>query len=1270
MGNPDASKTFYGVTRNGKCCPADEWWTQNKADQYRCVSYNVRLDWDAVGVEIIFEHGATPDVKDWRVDCQPVSLIGNTVCLPGGAFHLFTYCKQGNNPNDITFHSIKGASANSELATRVECNQNLSVTGVSNPVWKSIYPVSAGVPEGYYNKYLFAPGSSVPGSGVTSTTPIFRADSDSPAEIRYEVCGDLAQTVCNNISRDCDVVTIYVKEKIDLTLDINPDLICINTPTTITPAITPAGTYRLDWKSPSGVITPNTFSYTASGTESGTYTVTVTDMQQGIPCSSKDFSFNLTFDQTGPNFPATEPPLEIQCNATDYVNTINTWRSKFQATYINAQGNTVTATVTDDFDFSKLNMTCGNVVTVTFTAPDQCVNYSVSTSTITVIDNIKPTMTTSPQNMTVECDGAGNIAAFNAWLASNGGAVSVDDCGTVTWTRTVTPLSDLCGMTGVATATFTARDACGNGVSSTATFTIIDTQPPLVTGSLGVVTIEACVAANAPVAVTTIAALEALGLNISDACSPDAMMTVTSTDASSGTCPVVITRTYTIADDCGNTATAIQTINIKDTTPPAITCPGPFYENADPGTCTYLPFTIGIATATDTCGGTVSITNNAPAQFLVGVTTVTWTATDECGNQSTCDQYVTIYDIEPPVINCIPSTYSVTVSTGQCGVSFGLVTPTYTENCGAPITVTAMRSDGLLMSADFPIGVTTVVFTVTDKSNNATTCTQTVIVIDDITPTITCPPDQLAIATAPLCQVPALSIPNPTINDNCSTATLTLSWIKTGSTTDTGTGTVSGTNFNVGITTVTYTVADASGNSASCSFRVTVNDQVPPTITDCPDDVNVNAGAGICEANVTVPAPVVFDPCGEPFVVSHNSPYSTSSSTTDASGTYPVGTTTVIWTIIDRSGNISTCTQTITVTDNQPPTLVCPPSFSIPADANKDYASNVTIPLPTHGDNCGTYTLTWTLTNNSGVTVSNSTNTTGVSTVPSPYPQLFVGSNSITYTLTDLGGGVLSCTFVVTITSKPEIDCPASIVTYTASNNCGSTLDPGVATLIEGAQPITWTWTIDSPLSADVSGISTSTVSDPTPDPIGLFTFDHGTTTITWSATNLSGTDSCTQTITVIDNIPPVYTPPPTPVEYCVENLISATYSAADPDLVIINPDPDYYLFRTGVNSDTSLDLNVSNIDDNCCPGTTTWTITFSPVPDPANPGNTITYLPVSGSGQPSAYPSNIQLWGDGVNFATVVHQISYTVTDCHGNATTFTRSITVNPRPKLTKMP
>ena len=83
---------------------------------------------------------------------------------------------------------------------------------------------------------------------------------------------------------------------------------------------------------------------------------------------------------------------------------------------------------------------------MTFTATDDCGNSSETTHT-TIEDTTAP-RSIRPFDETVECDGAGNTDALNAWLASHGCAAS-DICGGVTWSNDFEGLSDDCGATAV-----------------------------------------------------------------------------------------------------------------------------------------------------------------------------------------------------------------------------------------------------------------------------------------------------------------------------------------------------------------------------------------------------------------------------------------------------------------------------------------------------------------------------------------------------------------------------------------------------------------------------------------------------------------------------------------------------------------------------------------------------------------------------------------------------------------------------------------------------
>src|SRR5205823_983242 len=122
----------------------------------------------------------------------------------------------------------------------------------------------------------------------------------------------------------------------------------------------------------------------------------------------------------------------------------------------------------------------------------------------------------------------------------------------------------------VITRTYTVTDACNHSSPVVNTININDTTAPLISGTIAVSTRRASDLSAAPAAATTVAQLEGLGLNISDGCTSDANLVVSHLDAPSGTCPLVITRTYTVTDACNHSSPVVHTININDTTAPVI----------------------------------------------------------------------------------------------------------------------------------------------------------------------------------------------------------------------------------------------------------------------------------------------------------------------------------------------------------------------------------------------------------------------------------------------------------------------------------------------------------------------------------------------------------------------------------------------------------------------------------------------------------------------------------------------------------------------------
>jgi hypothetical protein len=180
----------------------------------------------------------------------------------------------------------------------------------------------------------------------------------------------------------------------------------------------------------------------------------------------------------------------------------------------------------------------------------------------------------------------------------------------------------------------------------------------------------------------------------------------------------------------GNTATAQFTVTVNDTTAPVITCPNPITVSNDANLCSAV-VNPGTATATDNCDNTPTIvgtrSDNQPlnAPYPKGTTTITWTATDDANNQSSCTQVITVNDTQPPTISCPASfTLEATCPTGAVGT---YTTPVGADNCPGAITT---RTAGLASGAVFPIGNTTVTYSVTDASGNGpVSCSFTVTVL-------------------------------------------------------------------------------------------------------------------------------------------------------------------------------------------------------------------------------------------------------------------------------------------------------------------------------------------------------------------------------------------------------------------------------------------------------------------------------------------------------------------------------------------------------------
>jgi hypothetical protein len=278
----------------------------------------------------------------------------------------------------------------------------------------------------------------------------------------------------------------------------------------------------------------------------------------------------------------------------------------------------------------------------------------------------------------------------------------------------------------------------------------------------------------------------------------------------------------------------------------------------------------------------------------------------------------------------------------------------------------------------FPVGNTAVTFKATDESNNSSTCSFNVTVTDNINPTITCPSNISTNNDAGLCSA-IIVLGTPTTADNCGVQSVTNNH--------------ESTTYTVGTTTVTWTVTDIHGNTTTCTQAVVVTDNENPVIT-CPSNKSVNNDAGNCSAVVNIGTPASSDNCGVQSVTNNH-----------ASTTYPIGTTTVTWTVTDIHGNTASCNQSITVTDNENPVV---------------HTKNISVTLSGGSASIVPSQVNNESTDNCGIT--------SYSVSPSTFNCSNIGANTVTLTVIDIHGHSSSATAIVTVIGNLSVSISQSML--------------------------------------------------------------------------------------------------------------------------------------------------------------------------------------------------------------------------------------------------
>lgn len=585
-------------------------------------------------------------------------------------------------------------------------------------------------------------------------------------------------------------------------------------------------------------------------------------------------------------------------------------------------------------DFTVTGLPEGSTNTLYFTVSDGTNGCTRTVSIRLTYDDVtKPTIA-CPANMTLNTDDDGGA---DCAVTVNYTATFSDNCdGTGPATYVSGPISgtSLSVNGSPYTIVYTYTDMGGNTVANNCTFTVTvkdNTKPtftcpnpPLVLNTTGA---TGC-SVNIPNLVDMVP-------NEADNCALRATNPVTQsvpagayTGAAHGQQIPVTVTVWDNASPVNSTACTI-TFTVNDDDAPSIMCPSNIIRSTDAGQCTAV-VGYGLPTYADNCTADIQRTRGLASGsiFPRGTSFVEWKATDGAGLTATCQFSVTINDVQAPTINC-PANIVRNNDAGQCGAVITYTNPTYSDNCeGAGLD----HLSGGISGSPFPKGTTTVVWMATDASNNTATCSFSITVNDTERPNITCPANIAKGTDAGVCSA-IVTYSLPTRSDNCDLLGLDLL-----------SGGTSGSSFPKGTTTVVWMVTDLSNNTRTCSFRVIVNDTQAPTFTNCPNNQTVPTAQGTCaSAPVTYATPAATDNCGTVTVVRIGGPVSGS--------TFPAGNTVVTWRAIDGSSRSSTCTFTVTVTDNEPPVINCPSSVvttgsGTPCTATAFYAT------PTASDNC------------------------------------------------------------------------------------------------------------------------------------------------------------------------------------------------------------------------------------------------------------------------------------------------------------------------------
>ncbi|MBO4807162.1 MAG: gliding motility-associated C-terminal domain-containing protein [Paludibacteraceae bacterium] len=406
--------------------------------------------------------------------------------------------------------------------------------------------------------------------------------------------------------------------------------------------------------------------------------------------------------------------------------------------------------------------------------------------------------------------------------------------------------------------------------------------------------------------------------------------------------------------DCENVLTSLDTVSIKEVH---------HRMNADKSICKIDPYESMKLKVTNFAELPSCVTDS----FTIGRHIVVWYFDNGKGVLDSCVTKITVLDTVPPVPDCGKwGEESLFYCDESCEVPYEKVDiriPTVDDlhaydNCSEPedLKITWKRvfkdSEINTFEQNYPLGSTTITWTLTDLSGNSSNCVQVITVLDTLPPAIDCSKiPNISVAANENCEATAQAVveaglSTPIVDDDpCSPTGGSIQGVGRRS----DNKDIFKDPYPKDTTIITWTFTDKAGNSDSCKQLIIVIDSMAPVPPDCGNLTKkvVNLDPDSCMASQAL----VRDTLGEYKAedncdgVIYGVPMMTlaDSSYVELPEFFKKDTTYLIsWVFTDKNKNITICYQDLEIRDTTPPdpSGICPdPEKSVAAtvECSVDY---------------------------------------------------------------------------------------------------------------------------------------------------------------------------------------------------------------------------------------------------------------------------------------------------------------------------------------------